>query len=211
MKNKAFISLVVYLHNDANFIEEFIRTVLPVINDNFELSEFIFIDDGSTDDTYTKITGLIEKMKINAFVSSLAYRHNKESALLAGVDKSVGDFVYQFESSIIDYPTDSIIDMFDETKSSSYDIISLRPIGQYLQRQTIYNYLFNVLSFKSMDVAEERITLSTRKALNSLSSVKERLRYNKALVNLLGLRVRNMSYRSINDCLLYTSPSPRDS
>ena len=199
MKNKAFISLVVYLHNDANFIEEFIRTVLPVINDNFELSEFIFIDDGSTDDTYTKITGLIEKMKINAFVFSLAYRHNKESALLAGVDKSVGDFVYQFESSIIDYPTDSIIDMFDETKSSSYDIISLRPIGQYLQRQTIYNYLFNALSFKSMDVAEERITLSTRKALNSLSSVKERLRYNKALVNLLGLRVRNMSYRSIND------------
>ena len=149
MKNKAFISLVVYLHNDANFIEEFIRTVLPVIKDNFELSEFIFIDDGSTDDTYTKITGLIEKMKINALVFSLAYRHNKESALLAGVDKSVGDFVYQFESSIIDYPTDSIIDMFDETKSSSYDIISLSPIGQYLQRQTIYNYLF-VSTFECM-------------------------------------------------------------
>jgi hypothetical protein len=50
-----------------------------------------------------------------------------------------------------------------------------------------------------MNVAEERITLSTRKALNSLSSINERLRYNKALVNLLGLYVRNMSYRPIND------------
>ena len=199
MKNKAFISLVVYLHNDTDSIEEFIRTISPVINDNFELNEFIFIDDGSTDDTYTKITGLIEKMKINAFVFSLAYRHNKESALLAGVDKSVGDFVYQFESSIIDYPTDFIIDMFDEIKSGGYDIISLRPIGQYLKYQTIYNYLFNMLSFRSMNVAEERITLSTRKALNSLSSINERLRYNKALVNLLGLYVRNMSYRPIND------------
>jgi dolichol-phosphate mannosyltransferase len=197
MKNKNFVSLVVYLHNDTNYIEKFITLVSSVIDNNFELSEFIFIDDGSTDDTYEKTIKIIESMKINAFVVSLSYRHNKDFALLAGTDKSIGDFVYQFESVVVDYNPNLIIKMFDKIKAINLDIVSIRSDTQS-KRQAIYNYLFNLLSSSDSNIAEERAILSSRKALNALSDINERLRSNKALTGLLGLNVHNMVYIPIN-------------
>ena len=45
-KEKKFISLVVYLHNVEEYIRFFMRSIIPVFEDNFEKFEIVCVDDG---------------------------------------------------------------------------------------------------------------------------------------------------------------------
>ena len=46
MKEKKFISLVVYLHNVEDYIKYFMKSIIPVCESNFEQFEIVCVDDG---------------------------------------------------------------------------------------------------------------------------------------------------------------------
>lgn len=195
-KEQVFVSVVVYLYNDEYSIENFLNIIYPIIYDTFEHYEFVFVDNGSNDSTWQKLVGTIESLKINSAIIRLSQAHAKEIALLAGNDKAVGDFVYEFESSVIDYSPRNIIEMF-EVERSGFDVVALRPKKIKSISKKLFYYFFNKLS-PSANVFEERVTLTTRRALNSILSINERLRYRKALSALTGFKKKFILYEPIN-------------
>ena len=54
-KEKTFVSSVIYVHNAENRIEEFLTAIIRVMEDNFEHSEVICVNDGSSDMSAEKI------------------------------------------------------------------------------------------------------------------------------------------------------------
>ena len=68
-KEKKFISLVVYLHNVEEYIRFFMRSIIPVFEDNFEKFEIVCVDDGCTDGTIEKLKGFLEENQVNAMVN----------------------------------------------------------------------------------------------------------------------------------------------
>lgn len=196
-KEKVFVSIVVYLRDDNDKIESYLDKIGSYFYNKFEFLEFILVDDFSADSTFEKSQKLIEKMGINGSVIRLSYRHGKERAFLAGLDKSVGDYVWEFESVAIDYPLGKLKEMFDKLKEG-FDIISLRPkhdVGFY---KKIYYYLFNRFSFINDPIYSERVSLITRRALNSVLDISEKLRYNKVILAFGGYPKVSIDFNPIN-------------
>jgi dolichol-phosphate mannosyltransferase len=50
IKEKNFISAVVYVHNSERYIADFMKRLIKIIEGNFEHSEIIFVNDFSNDD-----------------------------------------------------------------------------------------------------------------------------------------------------------------
>ena len=51
IKEKNFISCVVYLHNDGEYVKNFLNKVCGIIQENFEKYEIVCVNDGCMDDT----------------------------------------------------------------------------------------------------------------------------------------------------------------
>lgn len=196
-KERAFISLVVYLYNDSSRIDGFLKEINSLIDSKFEHYEYILVDDFSADDTYAKCLESVKKLRLKASVMRMSRKHQKELALFAGADKAVGDFVYEFETTVIDYPLKLLAEMFDKLKTG-HDIIALEPADKTFSSKLFY-FLFNRFSYMGSNIYTERVTLSTRRALNSTLNINEKIRSKKALAFLAGFSKLSISYQPINN------------
>src|SRR3989339_319359 len=196
-KEKPFVSIVVYLYNSSKEIEAFLKNISNIISSKFENYEYIFVDDFSQDGTYEKLIEVTKTMKIKVSIIRLARKHNKELALLAGADKSVGDYIFEFETPIIDYPTELINEMYNRTKKG-YDVVTLEPTKRAFFTKVFY-FLFNKFSYIDYNVYTERIILYSRRAMNSILNINEKIRNRKALLFLTGFMKTNIRFSSINN------------
>ena len=102
-KEKKFISVVVYLHNVEGYIDYFLDKVLPVYNSHFQEFEMVCVDDGCTDGTISKLREYIENNQIKAMVNiiHMSFFQGLESAMNAGRDIAIGDFVFEFDDVFV--------------------------------------------------------------------------------------------------------------
>ena len=62
-KEKNFVSAVIYVHNQAANIEQFLRMVSGVLINNFEHAEIICVNDDSSDGSDTVIRNISKEFK----------------------------------------------------------------------------------------------------------------------------------------------------
>ena len=127
MKEKNFISAVVYVHNNESNIENFVKQLSTTLNSKFLKYEIIFVNDASTDSTVEKIKKSVEKLSdASISIINMSFYQGKEIAMNAGIDLSIGDFVYQFDNTLIDYDLDIIIQIYEKSLQG-YDIVNAIP------------------------------------------------------------------------------------
>ena len=197
-KEKGYISIVCYLQDDSGSINHFMAETVPYILENFEYYQFVFVDDFSLDDTYEITVKAIKELQLPASIIGLSQRHGKERGLLAGLDKAVGDFIIEFNSPIIDFPIDLIAQSFEGIKSGN-EIVIIHPEKPLNLSTRFYYYLFNKLSYLNEPITTERMVIMTRRALNSILSIDERVRYKKALLSLAGFHRKSIPYKPLNN------------
>ena len=122
-KEKNFISAVIYVHNAEKRIEKFLRTVLEVLEENFEHSEIICVNDNSQDNS----VDVIKKVSQDATISSvsvlnMSYFHGLEMSMNAGMDLTIGDFVFEFDSTVLDFDKEEIMEVYRRSLKG-YDIV----------------------------------------------------------------------------------------
>ena len=104
------ISIVVPCYNEEDIVEIFYNKLVEVLESLKEYNyEIIFIDDGSKDNTIR----LLKKIKLkNNKVKIISFSRNfgKESAMLAGLENSKGDYVVVMDSDL-QHPPEKIIEM----------------------------------------------------------------------------------------------------
>jgi len=196
-KEKGYVSIVCYLRDDAAVIESFISKVAPIISESFDFYQYVFVDDFSLDNTFQVATETLEKMKLPGTVLSLSQKHGEERGLLAGLDKAVGDFVIEFDCPTIDFSLELINQAFGLVKSGK-DIVVIHPAKPHKFMTRVYYYLFNKLSYLNEPISTERMTVMTRRALNAILNIDERVRYKKALLSLAGFPRQSIPYKPLN-------------
>ena len=102
-KEKAYVSIVVYLFNDAEGIRSFVGEVAPLFQKKFEYCQWVFVDDFSTDDTFNAASSVMKEMGLPGSVICLSQKHGRERGLLAGLDKALGDFIFEFDRPVVDF------------------------------------------------------------------------------------------------------------
>ncbi|MCD4679384.1 MAG: glycosyltransferase family 2 protein [Bacteroidales bacterium] len=116
------ISIVIPSYNEEESIKELHSWIVRVVKANNYSYEIIFIDDGSSDNTW-KVINELAAVDIN--VKGIKFRRNygKSAALQTGFEKVIGDVVITMDSDLQDSP-DEIPELYRMIKDDNYDIVS---------------------------------------------------------------------------------------
>ena len=123
-KEKNFISAVVYVHNAEQRIEKFLKVIIKEMEDNFEHSEIICVNDASNDSSLEKIKSISQMATITSIsVINMSHFHGLELSMNAGIDMSIGDFVFEFDNTNLDFDPKMIMNIYYHSLKG-YDIVS---------------------------------------------------------------------------------------
>lgn len=116
------ISVVVPLYNEAESLPELTAWIERVMAEHGFSYEVLFINDGSTDDSWEVIKGLREK---NPAIKGVEFRRNygKSPALNTGFARAQGDVVITMDADLQDSP-DEIPELYRMIKEDGYDLVS---------------------------------------------------------------------------------------
>lgn len=116
------ISVIVPLFNEAESLPELYAWIQRVMNENKFSYEVIFINDGSTDNSWQVIQELKAKSEN---VRAIRFRRNygKSPALFCGFDRAEGDVVITMDADLQDSP-DEIPELYRMVMQDGYDLVS---------------------------------------------------------------------------------------
>ncbi len=116
------ISVIVPLYNEAESLPELYTWIEKVMKENQFSFEVIFINDGSSDNSWDVIKGLREKSEN---VKAIKFRRNygKSPALYCGFAKAEGDVVITMDADLQDSP-DEIPELYKMVMEGGYDLVS---------------------------------------------------------------------------------------
>lgn len=116
------LSVVIPLLNEQDSLEELFQRIKTVCHQNGFDFEVIFIDDGSTDDSWKIIEFLAE---VNREIKAIRFRKNygKSSALMAAFKQAEGNIIITMDADLQDFP-EEIPELYEILKSKNADIIS---------------------------------------------------------------------------------------
>jgi glycosyltransferase involved in cell wall biosynthesis len=116
------ISVIVPLYNEAESLPELTAWIERVMKDNNFTYEILFINDGSTDESWDVIKDLQSK---NDCVKGVCFRRNygKSPALNTGFQRAQGDVVITMDADLQDSP-DEIPELYRMITQEGYDLVS---------------------------------------------------------------------------------------
>lgn len=196
-KEKKFISLVVYLHDVEDYIEYFLDKILPVCDRHFQEFEMVCVDDGCTDDTVEKLRTYIEKNQIKAMVNvvHMSFFQGLESAMNAGRDIAIGDFVYEFDDVFVDYEPELLIQVYEKLLEGN-DIVAAKSKGKLRMSSKLFYALYNSTSRAKGKIGPETFRIVSRRAINRIKSMGQYIPYRKAVYMNCGLKNDTIAYES---------------
>ncbi|MEA2088607.1 MAG: glycosyltransferase family 2 protein [Patescibacteria group bacterium] len=115
------ISIIIPLLNEAESIEELNKKIIEVLSSlNFDY-EIIYIDDGSTDNSY-KILKKLKQANEKIIIIHFKKNFGKSIALNIGFQEAIGDLIITMDADLQDDPLE--IPNFIEKINKGYDLIS---------------------------------------------------------------------------------------
>lgn len=117
------ISIIVPAYNEAESLPKLYEWIERVMDENGFSYEVIFVDDGSTDGSWTVIEEI--QQKAPKFVRGIKFRHNygKSPALHCGFQQAKGDVVITMDADLQDSP-DEIPELYHMVTDGNYDLVS---------------------------------------------------------------------------------------
>lgn len=197
MKEKKFISLVVYLHNVEEYIKYFMKSIIPVCESNFEQFEIVCVDDGCTDGTVDKLKEYLEGNQTSAMVNviHMSFFQGIESAMNAGRDIAIGDFVYEFDDVFVDYEPELLLKVYQKMLEGN-DIVAASSRGKMRFTSKIFYSLYNATSRSKGKIGPETFRIVSRRAINRIKSMGQYIPYRKAVYSNCGLKMSTIHYDS---------------
>jgi len=116
------ISIVIPLLNEEESLNELYRWIASVMQSNGFVYELIFIDDGSTDNSWE----IIEKIsKENPAIKGIRFQRNygKSQALHAGFAMAQGDVIITMDADLQDNP-EEIPELYKMITEEGFDLVS---------------------------------------------------------------------------------------
>ena len=200
MKKK--LSVIVSCYNEEEAIPLFYKEINKVSKTMKELDfEFIFVNDGSKDNTLNIVKELNKKDKRVRYIS-FSRNFGKESAMYAGLEASCGDYVTLMDADLQDPPS-MLKEMYQLISDSGYDCIGTRrvtrkgepPIRSFFARQ-FYKIINKLSNIEMVDGARD-YRLMTRQMVDAIVNMREYNRYSKGLFSFVGFKTKWLEYENI--------------
>lgn len=196
------ISLVIPCYNEAAalipFMEELDRVTVSMLPDTVEL---IFVDDGSRDSTMDLLRKLAQDNE-NVHYLSFSRNFGKESAMLAGLQASTGDYVAVMDADLQDPPA-LLPEMLHAVRHEQYDCAGTRRVSRKgeppirsLFARTFYKLINMVSDTRLVDGARD-YKLMSRPVVDALVTMPEYHRFSKGLYEWVGFKTKWIEFENV--------------
>lgn len=193
-KEKNFASAIIYVHNAENRIEKFLGAIIDAMEKNFEHSEIICVNDCSDDKTVDKIKSCSDSATTTSVsVINMSYFHGLELAMDAGMDLSIGDFVFEFDNTTLDFDPEMIMKVYRHSLEG-FDIVSASPDRKQRLSSQLFYKVFDRFTDISYEMTTESFRVLSRRVINRISSMNKTIPYRKAVYANSGLKTDNIKY-----------------
>jgi len=118
---KIDLSFVIPAKNEQDSLEALYQEILQAVEPLKKSIEFIFIDDGSTDDTYKRLESLHQR-DTRVKIIKLRGNFGKSIALQEGFNKARGSIVFTLDADLQDNPKE--IPAFLRKIDEGFDLVS---------------------------------------------------------------------------------------
>ena len=198
------IELIVPCYNEESCISLFYDRIKEVFL-NMPGCEFIitFVDDGSKDNTIQEIKKVVERVDTGKVqYISLSRNFGKESAMYAGLSKSVGDYVAVMDADL-QHPPELLKKMLDAIENEGYDCASARRVsrkGDPLIKSVLSRAFYHVINHVTVIDLVPGSTdyrLMKRKVVKAIVAMSERERFTKGIYAWVGFKNKWIEYENV--------------
>lgn len=199
---KKLISVIVPCYNEQEVLNMFYDEISRVAGEMSAYDfEFIFVNDGSRDNTLKICKELAEKDERVKFIS-FSRNFGKEAGIYAGFEKSKGDLVCMMDADLQDPPA-LLPEMVKAIEEEGYDSVATRrvtrkgepPIRSFFARM-FYKLMNKISKTEIVDGARD-YRLMTRQFVNSLLDLGEYNRFSKGLFGWVGYNTKWLEYENV--------------
>ena len=198
-ENQPQLSIVVPVFNEAANLEVLYSALTEVLVQTNRSYEVIFIDDGSSDQTFDVVRALNDKdSQVKGFSFSRNFGH--QVALYAGLAQAKGDIVISMDGDMQHPP--AMVPQLLEKYEEGYDIVNTKRIdsastGLFKRLSSRWYYgMLNALSDVPIEPAAADFRLMNRKAVDALNRLPETHRFTRGLVGWMGFKQAIVSYQA---------------
>ncbi len=197
-KYNKFVSVVAYMCNAQEHVEKFIEKIMGESTELFDRCELILVNDASTDDSLIKAREYFEAHKVSYMVSivKLAARQGVETAMNAGRDLAIGDFIYEFDDMYVDYNMSIVSDAFEECLKGN-DVVSVFSDSRTRFSSRLFYRVYNRFSGSQYPIGNDTFRLLSRRAVNRVKAMGVYIPYRKAVYMNSGLKVTSIGYKPV--------------
>ena len=194
------LSLVIPCYNEQDNVEKLFNEINRVFASRVEDYEFVFVNDGSTDNTYKNLKKLFESNpQHNIQVLSFSRNFGKESAIYAGLSKAKGDMVCLIDADLQQRP-EVVLEMLevmaqDEDTDCVTAFQEQRKEGKAISaiKSVFYKMINKICDIDFVNGASD-FRLMKRKMVNAILEMTEYNRFSKGIFSWIGFNTKYIPY-----------------
>lgn len=199
LREKPLLSVVVPVFNEEESLPETIRRLLSLkgsLAHEIDI-ELIFVDDGSSDHSFTILKGLAATQS-SIKIIALSRNFGHQIAITAGIDQAFGDYVAVIDADLQD-PPELIADMY-RLALTGYDIVYGKRrsrAGETLFKKASAAAFYRFFSYMcEMDIPSDTgdFRLMSKRVVDAFKTLRERHRFVRGMVPWLGFRSVSLEY-----------------
>lgn len=196
------IELIVPCYNEGKMINLFYSTTTDIVSKiNGYIFSFIFVDDGSKDDTLPKIR---ELAKNNRNVKYISFSRNfgKEAAMYAGLKASTADAVAVIDADL-QHPPELIETMLKAVFEEGYDSCSARRVsrkGEPKLRSMFSRLFYKIINKMSeVEIIDGAVDfrMMKREMVNAVCNLSEKQRFSKGIFCWVGFNTKWIEFKNV--------------
>ena len=195
------VALIIPCYNEADVLEMLRAELYRVCNPlPFEF-EFVFVNDGSRDETLNIIKRFAETDKRCKFIS-FSRNFGKEAAMLAGMQYAVhADYIGIIDADLQHSP-DLIPEMIDACETEGYDVAAARRSdreGEEALKSALSGAFYKVINKVSeinINDSAQDFRIMKQKVVQSILSMPERIRFSKGIFTWVGFNTKWFSHEN---------------
>lgn len=191
------LSIVIPSYNEEGNVENTARVVSGILEKNGIKFELIFVNDGSSDKTWDKISAMA-KSRENIVAVNFSRNFGKESAIFAGLEVASGDACVLMDCDL-QHPPEVIAEMYRIWKNNDVDIVEGRKKSRgkenpiYKGMSLFFYKIINRSSGLDMEAASD-FKLLDRKVVDALNRMPERLTFFRAMSSWVGFKTEKVYF-----------------
>lgn len=197
-KEKNFVSAVVYLYNEGEYIHSYLKGLEQTLRQNFEKYEIIVVNDASKDDGAQKVKAYVSSQEgAKVTLMNMGYHQGMETSMDAGVDLAIGDFVFELEFTNADYDWSVLMDVYRHSLEG-YDIVNAKGnVGKKITTGSLFYNMMNRYANLQYPLTSGSFRIVSRRAINRIHSLATRIPYRKVAYANCGLKCDTILYECI--------------